>query len=98
MPKIRPNSFEHKKQEQVSGNTVARYREPTSDMAAYMTQYVHDYMDQKAFEPAGKCIVNATQSRSIKGDKTTNRSGRSASLGAISNAFVGGVRRGSGPF
>ena len=98
MPKIFPSSFEHKQQHQVSGNTVARYRAPTSEMAGYMTQFVHDYSVQKAFEPAGNCIVNATQNRSIKGDKTTNRSGQSAALGAISEAFVGGIRRGSGPF
>lgn len=81
-----------------SGITVSRYRPPVSKLALYNTQFVHDYKTQKPVIPAGGRICRATVVAENKGRDTTNRSGRTAALGDLQNAFLGSIRRGSGPF
>lgn len=98
MAEIHPSSIDHKQTQKRSGNVVARYRKPTSEMAAFNTQFVHDYSEQKAFIPSDGVICRATQRTTNLGVATTNSSGKTAALGALSHAFIGGTRRGSGPF
>jgi len=95
---IHPSSIDHKQTQQRSGNVVARYRKPTSEMAAFNTQFVHNYSEQKAFIPSGGVICRATQRTTNSGDTTINSNGKTAALGSLSHAFIGGTRRGSGPF
>lgn len=74
-----------------SGNTVERYRTPTNPHTAkFMTQYVADYSNQKAFIPDNnrKALMEATQGVS-NGMRSTNTSGRTAALGPLSRAFLG---------
>lgn len=78
---------------QRSGNTVERYRSPTNPRTANaMTQYIFDYKEQARVFPDRDpgTIVEATQNRHDDSYRTVNKGGRSASLGALSQAEIGG--------
>lgn len=83
---------------QRSGSTVERYRTPTNPkIANAMTQYVFDHSQQAQVFPESdpKTVVEATQGRD-NGYGTINKSGRSASLGALAGSFIGGTPNESG--
>ena len=77
---------------QLSGNTVERYRTPTNTRTANaITQFVFDHKNQAEVFPDydSKALVEATNHQVGNGYKTLNKSGKSAALGALSNAFLG---------
>lgn len=80
---------------QVSGGSVMRYKEPTSDLVRFQTQYVANYRDQQAHVP--NVICKATQLRAGK-KVTINRSGKSACCGPIKDAFHGSAPKDRGNF
>ena len=77
---------------QRSGNTVERYRSPVNPRTANaMTQFIFDHKSQTAVIPDGRNgeLVESTQHSGTKSYMTTNRSGRTAALGALASAELG---------
>jgi hypothetical protein len=86
----------------VSSITTERYREPASPrIAANMTQFVFDHKRQTAHIPDRDphALVEASLTgrrtqgpgRTVTKFTSTNRSGRTAALGALAHADLGGT-------
>ena len=70
-----------------SGLSVKRWVPPSSPReAAVMTQFVVDYSSQQSHTPVG-CVAVATQRQNHR-VRTTNRSGKSAALGPITQSSL----------
>ena len=89
------NEIKKKGAVQTAGMTVMRYKEPTSDLLRFQTQFVADYSQQRAHVP--NVICKATQQKT-HGNVTMNRSGTSACSGAIKDAFHGSAPKDRGNF
>ena len=80
----------------VGGNVVQRYREPVpGSQANKMTQFIFDYKKFGSYIPDNVKgnLVEATSGRAGRrnGTMSTNKSGRSAALGAAYRVELGGT-------
>jgi hypothetical protein len=90
--------LQDKKHVRVGAGTVIRYKEPTSRMALYNTQFVVDYSEFQKHTPdmrKGILIESSTGPRKTKGRGVDNRqsinpsTNRSCVFGPMRDVFLG---------